>query len=240
MFKRTALALSLALGAGAAGAGPGDLVNQAQPGLCDEFRRRGAQRLRPLLRHTRSWSEDKAVAHCDPVRQAEVPVMPVAAPEPLPAPAPEPKLVVSRNPCPRRRLPAPAPTIKRVTLDTELLFDFDSAALRPAGRAKLQELALEVRGAKIQSIDAIGHADRIASESYNQQLSKERAASVKDYLVRLGFDPSTIDAEGRGEADPVTGARCAGLGAENRDNLKLVRCLQPDRRVELEVKGVQR
>ena len=150
---------------------------------------------------------------------------------------PEPKVVAQPEPMPAPK--PPAPTITRVSLDTELLFDFDSAVLRPTGRAKLEEIALKVRGARIEAIEAVGHADRIASESYNQELSEERAAAVKHYLVKLGFDPRTIDAEGRGETDPVTGGHCAGLGPENGDNLKLVRCLQPDRRVELEVRGVK-
>jgi OOP family OmpA-OmpF porin len=232
MLKRTALAaLTLALGACASAPtpGPGRLANPAQPGYATSsggIVRSGFG----LCWHTRSWSPEKAVAPCDPVALAQVQPKTVAAPAPAAAPQVEPKIAA----------PAPRPERQRVALDTELLFDFDSAQLRPAGRAKLDEIALKLHGARIESIDAIGHADRIASHAYNQQLSEERAAAVKAYLASLGFDGGEISAKGHGESEPVTGELCRGLGPENRDNLKLVRCLQPDRRVELEVRGVKR
>ena len=75
---------------------------------------------------------------------------------------------------------------------------------------------------------------------YNQKLSEERAQAVKAYLSKLGFDSATIYSEGHGEIEPVTGERCDGLGPERRANVKLVACLQPDRRVELEVRGAKR
>jgi OOP family OmpA-OmpF porin len=56
----------------------------------------------------------------------------------------------------------------------------------------------------------------------------------------LGFDSRSIDAEGHGETEPVTGERCDGLGPEHKENIKLIACLQPDRRVELEVLGTKR
>jgi OmpA-OmpF porin, OOP family len=240
MVKRAGLAvLTLALGACAVtrAPGPGNLANPAQPGYVTSSGGIVKSGL-GLCWHTRDWAPEKAVAPCDLVAVAKAPMKRVAAPEPVAAsePMPAPKMAAP-EPTPA---PKPAPVIQRVALDTELLFDFDSAVLRPAGRAKLEELALDVRGARIEGIEAVGHADRIAPESYNQELSEERAAAVKDYLVKLGFDPRSIDSEGLGETDPVTAGRCAGLGRENRDNLKLVRCLQPDRRVELEVRGVKK
>ncbi|HEX6157335.1 MAG TPA: hypothetical protein VFZ54_15015, partial [Burkholderiales bacterium] len=47
----------------------------------------------------------------------------------------------------------------------------------------------------------------------------------------------TITAQGKGESQPVTGEDCKKLGAERAANKKLVACLQPDRRVEIEVLG---
>jgi len=236
MLKRIGLAvLTLALGACTTGAGPrpGNLANPVHPGYL--MSSGGVVHTGfGACWHTRDWTPDKAIEPCDPVAVAQAP-QPVAALQPEPAP----KVMPRPHPAPRIVATPRAPVIQRVSLDTELLFDFDSAVLRPTGRAKLEEIALKVRGASIEAIEAVGHADRIASDSYNQALSEERAAAVKGYLVKLGFDPRTVDAEGRGETDPVTGGRCAGLGPENRDNLKLVRCLQPDRRVELEVRGVK-
>ena len=89
----------------------------------------------------------------------------------------------------------------------------------------------------MDEIIAVGHADRIASEDYNQKLSEARAQAVKDYLAQQGARGNTITAEGKGESQPVTGDACKKLGAERGNNKKLVECLQPDRRVEIEVLG---
>src|SRR4029079_6140695 len=86
---------------------------------------------------------------------------------------------------------------------------------------------------------AVGHADRIASENYNQKLSEERAAAVKTYLADKGVKPELVKAEGKGESEPVTGESWAKMGPERASNKKLVSCLQPDRRVEIEVIGTR-
>jgi hypothetical protein len=46
-----------------------------------------------------------------------------------------------------------------------------------------------------------------------------------------------VTAQGKGESEPVTGADCQKMGPERGSNKKLVACLQPDRRVEIEVLG---
>jgi OOP family OmpA-OmpF porin len=237
MLKQTAFAaLTLALGACTTGPapGPGRLANPAQPGYVTSSG--GVVKSGyGLCWHTSGWTPEMAVAPCDPVAIAQAPAKPVVVPKPVPAPEIKPNIA---KPLPQPE-PKRAPVIQRVALGTELLFDFDSAELRPAGRVKLDEIALKLHGADIESIDAIGHADRIASDAYNQALSEERAAAVKAYLASLGFDARKMRAEGHGESEPATGELCTGLGPENRYNLKLVRCLQPDRRVELEVRGVK-
>lgn len=237
MLTRTAAAaMTLALGACAipSATGPGRLANPAHPGYVTSS---GgvAKSGYGLCWHTRDWSPKTAIAPCDPVAVVQAPSKPVGVPKAIPLPKPH---AQAAQPAPMPEAKR-APVIQRVALDTELLFDFDSAVLRPEGRAKLDEIALKLHRAKIGSIEAIGHADRIASDAYNHGLSEDRALAVKDYLARLGFNSGEIRAEGRGEEEPVTGARCDGLGPENRDNSKLVRCLQPDRRVELEVRGVK-
>ena len=81
----------------------------------------------------------------------------------------------------------------------------------------------------------IGHADRIGSERYNQRLSEQRVASVNDYMVSKGVEPNRIYTEGKGETQPVTKAEdCAGP-----KSTKLIACLQPDRRVDIEVIGTR-
>ncbi|HEY7242121.1 MAG TPA: OmpA family protein, partial [Burkholderiales bacterium] len=74
--------------------------------------------------------------------------------------------------------------------------------------------------------------DRIGPDKYNQQLSEKRAEAVKEYLAQQGVETSKVHSEGRGKSDPVTGDQCKGMKGD-----KLISCLQPDRRVDIEVRG---
>jgi len=122
-----------------------------------------------------------------------------------------------------------------VTLDADTLFDFDKAVLRPAGRVALDDFLGKLKGIDLEVITAVGHADRFGSEAYNQRLSEQRAAAVKAYLVSKGIEPNRIQTEGKGEMQPVTKAgECSGA-----KSAKVITCLQPDRRVNIEVIGSQ-
>ena len=145
-----------------------------------------------------------------------------AAPKPMPAPAPAPA-------------PAPKPAAQKVTMAADALFDFNKADLRPEGKAKLDKLVGDIKGIKLEVIIAVGHADRFGSDGYNQKLSEKRAESVKAYLVGKGVDANRVYAEGKGEKQPVTKPdQCKGP-----KSTKVVDCLQPDRRVEIEVIGTK-
>jgi OOP family OmpA-OmpF porin len=134
---------------------------------------------------------------------------PALAPEPVPAPAPEP---------------------------VALFFEFDRAVLGAAEIARL-DAALDRLSAKGLVLEAVGHADRIGGEAYNLRLSERRAQAVKDYLVKKALDPAAVRTRAQGEGEPASGAACARLGRESARNAVLVKCLQPDRRVELRVAG---
>lgn len=135
---------------------------------------------------------------------------------------------------------APKPVTQKVTLSADVLFDFDKYALKPEGKTKLDDLVNQIKGIALEVIIAIGHTDRIGTDAYNQRLSVRRAESVKAYLVSKGIQPNRIYTEGKGEKQPVTGTKCAKMGAENAGNKKLVDCLQPDRRVDIEVVGTRK
>lgn len=145
-------------------------------------------------------------------------------------PTPQPLVVAAVTP-----KPAPKPVTERVTLDADTLFDFDKAVLRPAGREALDEFAGKIKDINPEMIMAVGHADRFGSEDYNQRLSEQRVAAVKTYLVSKGIEPNRMHTEGKGEMQPVTKTgECHGS-----KNAKVIACLQPDRRVEVEVVGSQ-
>ena len=137
--------------------------------------------------------------------------------------------------------PAPAPEVERFDLAADALFKFDRGdldGLLPEGRAKLDELArrLDEGYATIERIALVGHTDRLGSESYNQGLSERRAATVKQYLQDRGVT-APISAQGRGKLEPTGNtAHCQG----QRATRALTQCLQPDRRVSVEVVGIKR
>ena len=129
------------------------------------------------------------------------------------------------------------PAAAKVTLAADALFDFDKAVLKPEGKQALDTLVNDVKGIKLEVIIAVGHADRIGKDAYNQQLSERRAAAVKDYLVGKGIEANRVYAEGKGEKQPkTTAAQCGKSVAKSK---KLIDCLQPDRRVEIEVIGTK-
>nr|WP_113866655.1 porin OmpA [Brenneria salicis]NMN91201.1 OOP family OmpA-OmpF porin [Brenneria salicis ATCC 15712 = DSM 30166]RBP62267.1 OOP family OmpA-OmpF porin [Brenneria salicis ATCC 15712 = DSM 30166]RLM30519.1 porin OmpA [Brenneria salicis ATCC 15712 = DSM 30166] len=135
--------------------------------------------------------------------------------------------------------PAPAPVVetKRFTLKSDVLFNFNKATLKPEGQQSLDQLysQLSSMDPKDGSVVVLGFTDRLGSEQYNQGLSEKRAQSVVDYLIAKGIPANKISARGQGESNPVTGSTC--------DNVKpraaLIECLAPDRRVEIEVKGIK-
>lgn len=133
------------------------------------------------------------------------------------------------------------PTSERFDLSADALFAFDRgdlAGLLPQGKAKLDELAARLGAvyAQVDRIRLVGHTDRLGSDGYNQKLSEQRAWTVKAYLQAQGID-APIQAEGVGESQPTgrTG-QCMGERATHA----LTECLQPDRRVEVEIVGLRR
>jgi OOP family OmpA-OmpF porin len=188
------------------------------------------------------WTAANAAEPCDRMARAELPPPPppvAAAPEPKPEPAPAPAPIAQPAPAPApvAQPEPPRPVIQKLALSTDVLFDFNKAELKEGGKKRLDELADQIKDANIDEIIAVGHADRIASEEYNQKLSEARAQAVKDYLAGKVANANRVTAEGKGESTPVTGDDCKKMGRETGANKKLVACLQPDRRVEIEVLG---
>ena len=135
--------------------------------------------------------------------------------------------------------PAPAPVVetKRFTLKSDVLFTFNKSTLKPEGQQALDQLysQLSSMDPKDGSVVVLGFTDRIGSEQYNQKLSEKRAQSVVDYLVSKGIPSNKISARGMGKSNPVTGNTCDSVKGRNA----LIDCLAPDRRVEIDVKGIK-
>ncbi len=179
---------------------------------------------------TSDWTPARATIECDPdLVPKPIAKAPAAPPPAPPAAPPAPPAKVVQPP------PAPVPSPQRFTLSTDAMFDFDRTALRPGGRKKLDELADALRGTQHDTIVATGHTDRVGSVRYNQRLSELRAATVKRYLQGKGLDVGKISALGKGKSQPVTKPSDCPRGTMS--HAALFACLQPDRRVEIEVSG---
>lgn len=148
------------------------------------------------------------------------PVAVAAAPAPIPEPA------VVRPPMPTK-----------VSFSADSLFDFDKDTVKPAGKQELDKFASDLSGYSFEEITVTGHTDRIGGHAYNMSLSTRRAEAVKSYLVETaGIPAGKITAKGIDGAEPVTKpGDCVGKKATK----KLITCLQPDRRVEVEVRGTK-
>jgi OOP family OmpA-OmpF porin len=174
------------------------------------------------------WTPSMATEECDPdliPKPAPKPAPAPAAPAPAPAPAPA-------APAPAPKPAAAAPVIEKVTLQADALFDFDKAVVKPNARTKLDDLVSKMKDVNLEVVIAVGHTDRIGSDAYNQKLSVRRAEAVKAYLVSKGIAANRVYTEGKGKRQPVK--NCTGGFSK-----ALVACLEPNRRVEVEVVGTR-
>ena len=163
--------------------------------------------------------------------------VPVAVPVPPPVPKP---VVLTPPPAPLPVVEIPAEIVKVVfsaDSSADSLFAFGKTDLSPSGKEALDKFASDLSGAKFDVVKVTGHADRIGSFDYNMNLSKRRAEVVSAYLVASSVVPSDkIAAVGMGYSDPVTKpGECKG----KKESKKLIACLAPDRRVEVEVSATR-
>jgi len=87
-----------------------------------------------------------------------------------------------------------------ILMPTDLLFDYDSADLRPGATASLQKLGRLIQSNPQAAFKVEGHTDSFGSDVYNLVLSQRRAETVKDWLVQnMTIDPNRIQTQGYGK-----------------------------------------
>ena len=108
---------------------------------------------------------------------------------------------------------------------SDVLFDTAKYSLRPLARERLAKVAGILMGHPGLTLAVEGHTDSVGGEAYNQNLSEQRAGSVRDYLILQGIaEMNSTPAKGFGKSQPVA----TNDTAEGR---------QLNRRVELIVSG---
>jgi OOP family OmpA-OmpF porin len=175
-----------------------------------------------------TWGKTSAPV-AKPVSMAQVVVLPVVVvepptPLPRPAPAPIPKAVV--------------PIVStKVTLSADSLFAFDKSTLSPDGKQQLDEFAAKLKTLDYEFMTVTGHTDRLGEHVYNMHLSERRAQVVGAYLMNvLGIPTDKVLVRGQNGADPITQpGDCVGTKVTKH----LIACLQPDRRVDIDVTGTR-
>ena len=178
-----------------------------------------------LCWRTANWTPATAAPGCDGA------IAPKAA---APAPAPAAVAPKAAAPAPAAVAPAPAPAAPasgaaatKVTYAADAFFTANSAVLKAAGKAKLDDLVGKVKAINLEVIVAVGHTDSKGADASNQKLSVRRAEAVKAYLVSKGIEKNRVYTEGKGSKQPVADNKTVEGRAKNN-------------RVEIEVVGTQK
>lgn len=196
-------ALVTAAGAQVKAANGGNVIDNWQNGTSELVWKNGTNE---LCWRDANWTPATAAVDCDGALKAQV-----AAPAPAVVAPPV----------------APQPAVaSKVTYSADAFFDFDKSVLKPAGKAKLDDLTGKIKDINLEVIIAVGHTDSVGSAAYNQKLSVRRAEAVKAYLVSKGIEKSRVYTEGKGKTQPVADNKTAAGRAQNR-------------RVEIEVVGTR-
>ncbi len=122
-----------------------------------------------------------------------------------------------------------------INLKADALFAFDKSSLadmKEEGKKELDKIAAHIikQGNKSQ-LDVIGHTDYLGDDDYNQGLSERRAQTVANYLASKGVNGANLTPKGMGETKPIK--QCD----ESLPRPELKACLQPNRRVTIDIKG---
>jgi outer membrane protein OmpA-like peptidoglycan-associated protein len=117
----------------------------------------------------------------------------------------------------------------KISLQGEILFDFDKSNLRPAAQSTLLQIAKLIQSYPNSTTLIDGFTDSKGSDSYNAKLSARRAASVKSWFVQHGIKANSMKTHGWGAAKPVAPNKHPD-GSDNPEGR------QKNRRVEITIK----
>lgn len=103
-----------------------------------------------------------------------------------------------------------------IRLPGALLFDFDSATIRPDAERALRDVVEVIAAYVGRPVRIEGHTDSVASDAYNQQLSERRADAVRAWLEAHEVAAGRLTTVGHGESKPVADNGTAAGRQQNR------------------------
>ena len=169
--------------------------------------------------------KDAADQATPPAVSPSLNAQPSASPSPSVSASPTSAPSSSKSPTVTQGNPTNAPSRKpNVTLRSDLAFAFNSSTLSPQAKKAIDQVAQQVRDAKLQgTIYVDGYTDNLGSAAYGLVLSQRRATAVSNYLkTQLVGVPVDIVSTGHGEADPVKdNSTAAGRIANRRVTITL-------------------
>lgn len=109
------------------------------------------------------------------------------------------------------------PVEKEASFDIHAIyFDFESARIRPESLPFLNRLAEYLKKNPTMKFEIIGHTDLHGTDDFNNKLSLERAAAVRDFLKIRGIDPKRFRVRGAGKTQPKVPKIGKGFDEQNR------------------------
>jgi len=246
---RTKILVAAAIAAGMSGAASTASANEAY--VTDSWGHISKDNYNECWR-TPYWTPALAIPECDaiavkaapkPAPIAPAPVIVKEVPPPAPEPKPAPAPVVAPAPAPviepvavvvppAVAAPAPAPKPKEhwktVLTEKPVLieganFETRSAQLLKPSEAKLNEVVNAAKEHSDIKLDVSGHTDNHGKNAYNQKLSENRAAAVKEYLVKNGIAASRISTVGFADTKPIADNNTdTGRAANRRVEIRYV------------------
>jgi len=130
---------------------------------------------------------------------------------------------------------AEPPPLEKITLSGDAMFKFGKTTLNKSALWRLDSLVENIKSVThLEEVTLIGHTDHLHSNKlleFNQNLSVKRAESIKQYLVSKGIPEDKIRTQGAGSSQPLV--QCS----DKLSKAKKIACLQPNRRVEIILRG---
>lgn len=176
---------------------------------------------------TINWTEATALPECEGGKYSK-PTPAVASPSRSTEAS---RPVVAEAPKPVAR-PTAEPAKQSISLNAKTMFASGKGELADA--SELDKLVVDLKKVSdLKGVTIEGYTDPIGDPAVNDRLSKQRADSVKAYLIKNGIAAEKITATGKGSANPVVEmSACKGKRGK-----ALSDCLAPNRRIEVQIDG---